>query len=163
VGEAFAEGTRVLARRAERDVEYFNGGEPTADVRLEMRGILVGVSFESADAEPTKDDEGGSLLSCVLFAAVFPTEGDPAMVGNWLRLRREESDCFCIELPVCNVTLEEDIEARLDNDVVAVAAEVDFSFATRWAVIGSRAEICMGGRLTGDLGFLGSVEDKVWK
>jgi hypothetical protein len=80
-----------------------------------------------------------------------------------LRFRRDESDCFCIELPVGNITREEDdIEARLDNDAADVVAEVDLSFATRWAVIGSRAEICMGGKLTGDLGFLGSVEDKVW-
>jgi hypothetical protein len=74
VGEAFAEGARVLARRAV-EVEYFNGGEPAADVRLEIRGILVGVSF-------VKDDEGGSLPSCELFVAMFPTDGEPAMVGN---------------------------------------------------------------------------------
>jgi hypothetical protein len=80
VGEAFAEGTRVLARRAaETDVEYFNGGEPAADVRLEMRGILVGVSLDSEDVEFIKDDDGGS---CELFAATFPTDGEPAMVGN---------------------------------------------------------------------------------
>ena len=57
---------------------------------------------------------------------------------------------------------EDDIEARLE-DATGVVAEVDLSFATRWAVTGSRAEICMGGKLTGDLGFLGSAEDKVWK
>lgn len=78
-----------------------------------------------------------------------------------MRVRRDESDCFCIELPVGNNTREDDTEARLDNDTAAVV--VDLSFATRWAVTGSRAEICMGGKLTGDLGFLGSVEDKVWK
>ena len=79
MGEAFAEGTRALARRAaEVDVEYFNGGEPAADVRLEMRGILVGVSLDS-DVEFIKDDDGGS---CELFAVTFPTDGEPAMVGN---------------------------------------------------------------------------------
>jgi hypothetical protein len=78
VGEAFAEGKRVLARRAaEVDAEYFNGGEPAADVRLEIRGILVGVSFDSEDVEFIKD--GGS---CKLFGATFPTDGEPAMVGN---------------------------------------------------------------------------------
>jgi hypothetical protein len=42
------------------------------------------------------------------------------------------SDCFCIELPVGNVTREEeDIEARLDDDATGVAVEVDLSFATR--------------------------------
>lgn len=73
----------MLVRRAvEMDVEYFSGGEPAADVRLEMRGILVGVSFDSADVEFVKDDEAGSLPSCKLFAAAFPTDGEPAMVGN---------------------------------------------------------------------------------
>lgn len=77
MGETFVEGTRALARRAtETDVEYFNGGEPAADVRLEMRGILVGVSF---DMEFIKDDEVGS---CEVFAATFPADGEPAMVGN---------------------------------------------------------------------------------
>ena len=80
MGEAFAEGTRVLARRAvEMDVEYFNGGESAADVRLEMRGILVGVSLDSEDVEFIKDDDGGS---CELFAVTVPTDGEPAMVGN---------------------------------------------------------------------------------
>jgi hypothetical protein len=37
----------------------------------------------------------------------------------------------------------------------------DLSLATRWAVTGSSAAICIGGKLTGDLGFLGSVEDRV--
>ena len=80
MGEAFAEGTKVLARRAaEMDEEYFNGGEPAADVRLEIRGILVGVSFDSEDVEFIRDDEDGS---CKLFAVVFPTDGEPAMVGS---------------------------------------------------------------------------------
>ena len=78
MGEAFAEGMRMLARRAaEMDVEYFKGGDPAAEVRLEMRGILVGVSFDSEDVEFIKD--GGS---CELLAAMFPTDGEPAMVGN---------------------------------------------------------------------------------
>jgi hypothetical protein len=70
----------VLARRvAEIDMEYFNGGEPAADVRLEMRGILVGVPLDSEDVEFIKDDDGGS---CELFTETFPTDGEPAMVGN---------------------------------------------------------------------------------
>jgi hypothetical protein len=32
------------------------------------------------------------------------------MVGNWLRERREVSDCFCMELTVCAVTLDEEID-----------------------------------------------------
>jgi hypothetical protein len=47
--------------------------------------------------------------------------------------------------------------------VVEVGATEDLSFATRCAVAGSRAEICIGGIATGDLGFLGSVDDKVLK
>lgn len=70
----------MLARRvAEMDEEYFNGGEPVADVRLEMRGILVGVSLDSEDVEFIKDDDGGSWE---LFAVTFPTDGEPAMVGS---------------------------------------------------------------------------------
>ena len=123
----------MLARRAaDMDAEYFNGGEPAADVRLEMRGILVGVSLDSEHVEFIRDDEGGSLLSCELFAVAFPTDGEPAIVGSRLRVRRDASDCFCIEPPVCNITREEDdIEARLDNDATGVVAEVDLSFATR--------------------------------
>ena len=70
----------MLARRAaEIDVEYFNGGEPAADVRLEMRGIFVGVPLDSEDVEFIKDNDDGS---CELFAATFPTDGEPEMVGN---------------------------------------------------------------------------------
>jgi len=84
------------------ETEFFNVGEAAADVRLEMRGILVGVSFGSPEVEFNKED-GGSLPSCnvrELLVPVVPTEGEPAMVGSWLRLRREVSDCFCIELTV---------------------------------------------------------------
>ena len=41
---------------------------------------------------------------------MVPTDGEPAIVGNWLRERREVSDCFCIELTVCAVTLDEEID-----------------------------------------------------
>ena len=56
---------------------------------------------------------------------------------------------FALNWPVGNNTREDDIEARLANDAAAVV--VDLSFATRCAVTGSRAEICIGGKLTGDL------------
>lgn len=49
----------------------------------------------------------------------------------------------------------------LADDVAGDCDELDFSFATRCAVTGSIAEICMGGKLTGDLGFRVSVEDSV--
>ncbi len=58
----------------------------------------------------------------------------------------------------------EDVEGVLAVIGAATAVEVeDLSFATRWAVAGSKADICIGGMATGDLGFLGSVEDKVSK
>lgn len=65
---------------------------------------------------------------------------------------------------VCAVTreLEEavrDIEGCVLDD--EVPEEDDFNRATRWAVAGSKADICIGGKFTGDLGFLGSVEDRV--
>lgn len=47
------------------------------------------------------------------------------------------------------------------DTVLEVDDMEDLSFATRCAVAGSKAEICIGGRATGDLGFLGSVDDKV--
>jgi hypothetical protein len=55
------------------------------------------------------------------------------------------------------VRREEDVEALLLTDDVDPA---DLSFATRCAVTGSMADICIGGS-TGDLGFRASVDDKV--
>lgn len=89
VGEEFADGPNpvvwVLARRfVKPDAECFNGGEEAADVRLEIRGIFVGVSFGRPMTLFVKD-EGGSLPSfkvCELFVPFVPTEGEPAMVGN---------------------------------------------------------------------------------
>lgn len=77
----------------------FRDGEETADVRLEIRGILVGVSLGFPDMEFIKVDGGGSLFSFEVCVMV-PTDGEPAIVGNWLRVRRDVSDCFCIELAV---------------------------------------------------------------
>jgi len=42
---------KLVLRLARVDVELFRGGLDAADVRLEIRGILVGVSFESPDTE----------------------------------------------------------------------------------------------------------------
>ena len=58
---------------------------------------------------------------------------------------------------MCEVRRDEDVEALLLTDDVDPA---DLSFATRCAVTGSMADICIGGS-TGDLGFLASVDDKV--
>lgn len=172
VGDGFVEDdnplTVTLARRLLK--AFFCMGEPTVDVRLEIRGILVGVSFGRPETEVVNDDGGGSLTSfdcCAPFIPVVPTEGDPAIVGSTLRARRELSDCFCMELTVCEVSLDaETVRVVLLGvvDGVELVEEVDLSRATRCAVAGSRADICKGGRLTGDFVFLtgGSVEDRVF-
>ena len=143
------------------DPDIFNGGDAAVEVRLDIRGILVGVSFD-CDVTEFINDDGGSFNVCELFVPFMPTDGDPAIVGNRLRLRREESDCLCMELTVCDVSLEADeavreIEGAPDEDV----DEEVFNRATRCVVAGSKADICIGGRLTGDFGFRGSVEDNV--
>ena len=167
VGEGLADDaasppTWTLVRRVDPDI--FNGGDAVVEVRLDIRGILVGVSFDCDVKEFISDDAGSfaSLKACEPLVPFMPTDGDPAIVGKRLRERREESDCFCIELTVCDVSLEVDedvreIEGAPDEDV---DKEV-FNRATRCAVAGSKADICIGGRLTGDLGFRGSVEDSV--
>jgi hypothetical protein len=68
IGEAFVEAekplTLILARRLVKlDTEFFNVGDVPAEVRLAMRGILVGVSFGLPDTEYIRDDEEGSLTS----------------------------------------------------------------------------------------------------
>jgi hypothetical protein len=70
-----------------------------------------------------------------------------------------------MELTVCAVTRDEDDvnEMRLETEAVGVAFIEDFNFATRSAVAGSRADTCIGGKEMGDLGFLGSVDDRVCK
>lgn len=58
VGEGFAEEdtARPLARLVPRaEPELLLGGEGTADVRLEIRGILVGVSLGRPDDELRED------------------------------------------------------------------------------------------------------------
>jgi hypothetical protein len=61
------------------------------------------------------------------------------------------------------VSLEEVVEAvrvgglGVDKDELD---DEDFRLATRWAVAGVMADICIGGNSRG-LGFLGSVEDNV--
>lgn len=165
VGEGFVEEvaaspTLMLAlvrRMLCADPEFLSGGEATAEVRLEIRGILVGVSFGWPEMEFNEEGSLNSFSVWELLVPFVPTEGDPAIVGNWLRLRSEASDCFCIELTVCEVSLEVE-EAVRDipecTGAVEVELEEGFNRATRWAVAGSRADICIGGRFTGDLGFL---------
>lgn len=105
VGEGSLEGavTLRLMRRPTRVLcaELTpNPGEPAADVRLEIRGIFVGVSLCKEDMEFSKTEGGPSFGSFDALYPVVPTEGEPAMVGSWFLLRREASDCFCIELTV---------------------------------------------------------------
>lgn len=86
VGEGFVEVvTSVLVRRvANADPLDFKGGEPAADVRLDIRGIFVGVSLGRPEVE-FKKEAGGSLPSlrvCELLVPVVATEGEPAIVGS---------------------------------------------------------------------------------
>ena len=102
-GEAPREDTRplddpaiMLARRLVPFV--LSVGEFAAEDRLEIRGIFVGVSLDSAE-DVFSADSGGPSLPSRTAGWRPPTEGEPAMVGSWWR-RRDWSDCFCIELTV---------------------------------------------------------------
>lgn len=171
VGEGSVEGavTLRLTRRPTRVLcaELIpNPGEPAADVRLEMRGIFVGVSLDKEDTEFSKTEGGPSLGSFDALYPVVPTEGEPAMVGSWFLLRREASDCFCIELMVWEVTRDDD--AVLVIEVAPVGVEIELllllalRLATRCAVVAGSAVICMGGKVTAAPFFFASVDDNVW-
>lgn len=130
--------------------------------RLAIRGILVGVSFDSAEVELFNVEGGPSLGSLDAAELMVPTEGEPAIVGNWCR-RKDVSDCFCIELAVCEVARDAVVELRDNPEFDEFKEEFDvFKVATRCEVDEGRAETCIGGKLTG-LAFFGSVEDMVWK
>jgi hypothetical protein len=129
VGEGSAEAvTLTLARRPRKMDEFFGGGVDIAEVRLEMRGILVGVSLEIVF-----NKDGGSLApSFDVCEMLVPTEGDPAIVGSWFRVRKEASDCFCIELIVWEVSLEDDEEREVLGTTAGVDIEEEtFKLATR--------------------------------
>lgn len=126
---------RLVRRLATvEDVDGFRAGDETVDVRLWMRGILVGVSLGFA-LDPFDPDEGGgsrsfvSRLICELLPPA-PTDGDPAIVGSSPRLRSDVSDCRCMELIVCAVARE---DVGLPRVAVVELFEVDvaFRFATR--------------------------------
>lgn len=103
MGDAFAEDASPLGRLvADADEECFRGGDGTAaDAALDIRGIFVGVSFGRPEPE-LRPEVGEPLFSLTACETLFmvPTEGEPAIVGSWLRLRRDVSDCFCMELTV---------------------------------------------------------------
>lgn len=117
--------------------------------RLAIRGIFVGVSFESADVELFNVEGGPSLGSLDAVELTVPTEGDPAIVGNWWR-RKDVSDCFCMELAVCDVARDAFVEFRDTPELEEFKEELEvFKVATRCEVDEGRADTCMGGRLTG--------------
>jgi hypothetical protein len=63
IGEVVVEGatrplTFILVRRLAKAEGFFSGGEKTVDVRLDIRGIFVGVSLMIPDEEFV--NEGGS-------------------------------------------------------------------------------------------------------
>lgn len=111
VGEGSVEpDTRPLTLRlARRSLAiFFMVGEPTAEVRLEMRGILVGVSLIVLGKEVNSDGGGMSFGSLDVTEFTDPMDGEPAIVGSACpRARNDGSDCFCIELAVWAVNLEE--------------------------------------------------------
>lgn len=101
VGDGFVdvdEVCAVLLCRLLANVEVFRLGEPVADVRLEIRGIFVGVSFGKEDELLLRRVMGGPSFETDVLAV--PTDGEPAMVGSWCLLRSDVSDCFCMELMV---------------------------------------------------------------
>jgi len=56
-GDALVEGANPLVRRAVNiDPDCFVVGEGTPDIRLEILGILVGVSFGTPEAEFNEDE-----------------------------------------------------------------------------------------------------------
>lgn len=67
------------------EVDAFSAGETVleVEVRLAIRGIFVGVSFDSP-VDEFNEARGGpaSLPSLVECPKLPPTEGDPAMVGS---------------------------------------------------------------------------------
>ena len=84
-GEALVDevGNPLALLVANADPECFKVGEGIPEVRLEIRGILVGVSLTSPIIELFRD--GGSRPSCrvcELLVPVVPTEGLPAIVGS---------------------------------------------------------------------------------
>jgi hypothetical protein len=66
------------------DPEFFNVGDGTPDRRLEIRGILVGVSLGSPMIELFKDGRGSrpSCRICEPLVPTIPTDGLPAIVGS---------------------------------------------------------------------------------
>ena len=73
---------RLLLRLALEGIRFLSVGEGMADVRLEIRGIFVGVSLGRPDPAFTTVEGGISLVSFSICALVVPADGDPAMVGS---------------------------------------------------------------------------------
>jgi hypothetical protein len=164
-------------------------GDEAAEVRLEILGIFVGVSFGSA-LETFKEAGGGPSFSLTSLLdmdkpRLVPTDGEPAMVGSWTEWVLFLT-CFCMELTVWEVNLEDDDVARVTAGLTGLTGlteaviewdedgvmEPEFDAgeplpellrrATLWAVAGSIADIWRGGRLTGDFGFFGvDAEERV--
>ena len=83
VGDGSVPAVLTLARRPKNEEFFGGGGVDIADVRLEIRGILVGVSLGRLPTEFNKDDEWMSLVTGFdAWGLLAPTDGDPAMVGN---------------------------------------------------------------------------------
>jgi hypothetical protein len=137
--DGVADGVRLLTLRLVRravtvdtdDTEPLRVGDGIADSCPAIRGIFVGVSLGS-DVDTFKDEGGGrlgSLKPLFELSAAVATDGDPAIVGSWfLELRREVSDCLCMELIVWAVTLEDG--TRLETEETGVEVD-ELKLATR--------------------------------
>jgi hypothetical protein len=167
-GEGPAEAAPSVLVRLWVSKEPFMGGDDVAEVRLDILGILVGVSL--APLLPTEfiDDARASLGSFAACDPLIATDGDPAIVGSWLRLvRSDESDCFCMELTVWDVSLDELVDrapALVGAEAAVEDADVDVDdrrLATRCAVTDGKADICIGGSAAGIFGFFASADESV--
>lgn len=81
VGEGLVEEVLDALTLERRGTMLFMEGEARPDVRLEIRGIFVGVSFGKPAATLLLSEEGAAP-SLKSLDGMVPTDGEPAMVGS---------------------------------------------------------------------------------
>lgn len=143
-------------------------GDVVFELRLAMRGILVGVSLDSCD----EDIEPYTPL---LPVPEVDTDGEPAMVGSCARRRSDESEplvrpeALAVEEPPALDVLAECVDIRCRDDDVDVVEEGGCMpdcrrLATRCMVLLGN-DIWIGGKFTAEgaasFFFFSSVEDNV--
>lgn len=163
-------------------IEDFNAGcgEPPADVRLDIRGILVDGPVEGPVLSFTVDVPFTEAASATpSLEPTVLTDGEPAMVGSCCLLlaRRETSDDFVITVGVFRegefvaedvmggvLGLGRDFEGGVDGTAILWAPDDTeaLRLATRCAVDDGMPGICIGGRSGSvDLGLRASADDNV--